>query len=207
MVLAGLKYSALGISCNEEILEALKRTLTQYKVTNKEEAQHVIGTIQYSYTAFQWDEASLTRYSSLMKILNDAMKVASAPRARINWDDACKTACDEFHDHIVNRPLAYWSPFELINDDNCLVSMTDASDDGVAGCMFVVQKADARDVKMEDLKDHRMSTLIAINSKILDDGQRAWNTCKAELLELVRMVQTHGSYITTATAKYRQVPY
>jgi hypothetical protein len=64
-----------------------------------------------------------------MKILNDAMKVASAPRARINWGEACQTACIELHDHIVNRPLAYWSPFELINDDNCLVSMTDASDD------------------------------------------------------------------------------
>ena len=79
MVLAGLKYSTLGISCNEEMLEALKRTLimTGYKVANKEEA-HVIGTIQYSYTVFQWDEASLTRYASLMKILNDAMKVFSA---------------------------------------------------------------------------------------------------------------------------------
>ena len=67
MVLAGLKYSALGISCNEEILEALKRTLTEYKVTNKEEAQHIIGIIQYSYAAFQWDAASLTRYHLLMK--------------------------------------------------------------------------------------------------------------------------------------------
>ena len=38
MVLAGLKYSAQGISCNEEILEALKRTLTEYKVKNKEDA-------------------------------------------------------------------------------------------------------------------------------------------------------------------------
>ena len=202
MVLAGLKYSARGISCNEEILEALKRTLTQYKVTNKEDAQHVIGTIQYSYTAFQWDDASLTRYSSLMKVLNDAMKVASAPRARINWDEACKNACIELHDHIVNRPLAYWSPFELINDDNCLVSMTDASDDGVAGCLFVVKKADARDVTMADLQDHTVSTLIAINSKILDEGQRTWNTYEAEILAAVRMVQKHGSYITTATAKF-----
>ena len=109
MILAGLHYmySAQGISCNEEILEALRRTLTEYKVTNKEEAQHAIGTIKYSYTAFQWDEPSLTRYSSLMKILNDAMKVASAPRARINWDDTCKAACVELHAHITNRPLGH----------------------------------------------------------------------------------------------------
>ena len=108
-----------------------------------------------------------------MKILNDAMKVGTAARARINWDDACIAACIELHDHIVNQPLAYWSPFDLINDDNCLVSMTDASDEGVAGCLFVVQKPDARDVTMADLKDHRIATLIAINSKILDERERS----------------------------------
>ena len=48
--------------------------------------------------------------------------------------------------------------------------MTDASDEGVAGCLFVVRKADARDVTMEDLQNHNMATLISINSKILDDG-------------------------------------
>ena len=61
-----------------------------------------------------------------MKILNDAMKVAKAPTARINWSEECVNACIELHEHIVNQPLAFWSPFDLINDDNCLVSMTDA---------------------------------------------------------------------------------
>ena len=65
------------------------------------------------------------------------------PAARINWDDTCKAACVELHQHIINQPLAHWSPFELINDDNCLVSMTDASDEGVAVCLFVVPKPDA----------------------------------------------------------------
>ena len=40
MVLAGLKYSKDGISCNEEIMEALRKTLTEFKITNKEDAQH-----------------------------------------------------------------------------------------------------------------------------------------------------------------------
>ena len=42
-----------------------------------------------------------------------------------------------------------------------------------------------------DLQNHRMATLIAINSKTLDDGQRSWNTYETELLGLVRMVQKH----------------
>ena len=67
---------------------------------------------------------------------------------------------------------------------------------------MLVCRTDARDVTMADLKDHTMSTLIAINCKILDDGQRSWNTYEAELLGLVRMVQKHGSCITTATAKF-----
>ena len=57
--------------------------------------------------------------------------------------------------------------------------MTDASDEGVAGCLFVVRKADARDVTMADLQDHRIATLIAINSKILDERARSWNTYEA----------------------------
>ena len=131
-------------------MEALRRNLTEFKVTNKEDAQHdiVIGTIQYSYTAFKWEEGSLARFSSLMKILNDAITVAKAPKVRINWNDECKTSCIELHENIVNQPLAYWSPLDLINDDNRLISKTDASDEGVAGCMFVVRKADARDVTM-----------------------------------------------------------
>ena len=202
MVLAGLKYSKDGISCNEEILVALRKTLTEFKVKNKEDAQHVIGTIQYSYTAFKWETGSITRFASLMKILNDAMKVAKAPKARINWSDECINACIELHAHIVNQPLAFWSPLDLINEDNCLVSMTDASDEGVAGCLFVVRKPDARDVTMEDLQNHEVATLISINSKILDEGQRAWNTHETELLGMVRMVEKHGSYITTATARF-----
>ena len=109
-----------------------------------------------------------------MKILNDAMQVGSAPRARINWDDDCMAACTELHNHIVNRPLAYWSPFELIHDDTCLVSMIDASDEGVAGCLFVAWKPDARDVTMEDLKDHHMATLIAM----MPSTPRYWMSVK-----------------------------
>ena len=54
---------------------------------------------------------------------------------------------------------------------------------------------------MADLQDHRVSTLISINSKILDEGQRSWNTHEAKLLDLVRIVEKHGLYSATATVK------
>ena len=37
---------------------------------------------------------------------------------------------------------------------------------------------------------------------MLDERERGWNTYETELLGLVRMVQKHGTYITTATAKF-----
>ena len=36
----------------------------------------------------------------------------------------------------------------------------------------------------------------------MSEGQRTWNTHETELLGLVRMVENHGSYITTATARF-----
>ena len=60
----------------------------------------------------------------------------------------------------------------------------------------------SRLTSMEDLQNHEVATLISINSKILDEGQRTWNTHETELLGMVRMVEKHGSYITTATARF-----
>ena len=200
MVLAGLHYDRNGIKCNEEIIEALRRTLTEFKVTTKTDAQHVVGVIQYSHTAFEWSDDAYTRYSSLMRILTSATKVPEGKH--VKWGEDCIQACLELYEHITNRPMAYWSPFNLITDDNCLVSMTDASDDAVSGSLFVVRKPDARDVTMEDLKNPQISTLISVNSKMLDEGQRKWGTYEVELFGMVRTVEKHGKFITTATAKY-----
>ena len=68
----------------------------------------------------------------------------------------------------------------------------------------MVRKADARDVTMEDLQNHNMATLISINSKILDEEQRSWNTYETELLGLVRMVEKHGSYSEHAPIRFRR---
>ena len=123
MVLTGLNYTRHGISVNKEIIEALRQTLTEYEVKTKSDAQHVIGTIQYSHTAFQWDEPeSYVKYSSLMRVLTESIKVDEGKRVR--WTDECKAACTDLLNHITIRPLAYWSPTDLINNGSCLVTLT-----------------------------------------------------------------------------------
>ena len=200
MVLAGLHYDRYGIKCNEEIIEALRRTLTEYKVTTKTDAQHVVGVIQYSHTAFEWSDDAYTRYSTLMRILTSATKVPEGKH--VKWGEECIQACKELYEHITNRSMAYWSPFDLITEDNCLIAMTDASDDAVSGSLFVVRKLDAREVTMEDLKNPQISTLISVNSKMLDEGQRKWGTYEVELFGMKRTVEKHGKFITTATANF-----
>ena len=127
MVLAGLHYSEKGITCNNEIIEALRRTLTTYKVKTKTDAQHVIGTIQYSHIAFSWTNRAYTRYSALMRVLTTAM-IASETGKRLQWPQECLEACQELHEHIANQPLASWSPRSLLTALTCFIAMTGAAD-------------------------------------------------------------------------------
>ena len=127
------------------------------------------GTIQYSHTAFHWEEQAYTRYSSLMRVLTTAMAQSEAGR-RLQWPDECTEACHELHKHIANQPLAHWSPHSILTALTCLIAMTDASDDAVAISLFVVKQSDARNVTKEHLKDPNMATLLSIKSAMLNEG-------------------------------------
>ena len=127
---------------------------------------------------------------------------ASETGKRLQWPQECLDACQELNDHITNQPLASWSPASLLTEHTCLVAMTDASDDAIAISLFVVKMADARQVTKEHLKDPKMATLIAIKSHMLNSGERKWGTYEAELCGMKMVVEIHGSFITTATARF-----
>ena len=67
-----------------------------------------------------------------------------------------------------------------------------------------MHKTNAKNVTIENLKNHQMATLISVSSiaKMLDDGQRKWGTYEAELFGMCRTVTTHGKNTTTATAQF-----
>ena len=97
------------------------------------------------------------------------------------------------------------SPYKILTEKTSLIALTDGSDDAVANSLFVVKipvLPDAREVTIDHLKDPKVSTLIAVSSKMLDDGQTKWGTYEVELLGMCRTVTKHGKYITTATARF-----
>ena len=83
-----------------------------------------------------------------------------------------------------------------------LIVLTDGSSDAVTNSIFVVKIPDARKVTIDHLKGPKASTLIAVSSKMLNDGQRKWGTYEVELLGMCRTVTKHGKYITTATDRF-----
>ena len=78
-------------------------------------------------------------------------------------------------------PRAYSNPDGLITDDTCLVIMSDASDIGVGSALWHVKRADASKVTIEDLQDHTISTIIAIDAKVLSQSEQHWFTFEQEI--------------------------
>ena len=127
-----------------------------------------------------------------MAVLTTATKVPDGKH--VKWGEDCVQACNELYEHITNRPLAYWSPHEILTEKPCLIALTDGSNDAVANSLLVVKIPDAREVIIDHLKDPKTSMLIAVSSKMLDDGQRKWGTYEVELLGMCRTVTKHGKY-------------
>ena len=103
------------------------KNCAQFEVKSKSDARHVIGVVSYCHSAFEWDAANQTEYSKLTGILQDAIK----GEERMRWTEECKMACRELHEHITKRPYKFLKPETMIDDDHCLVIVTDASDDAI----------------------------------------------------------------------------
>ncbi len=64
MILAGIHVTLDGFSIADDQLEILRFTLKDYKVKAKEDAQHVIGVVQYCNSAFRMDPGTWKAYST-----------------------------------------------------------------------------------------------------------------------------------------------
>ena len=69
-------------------------------------------------------------------------------------------------------PRAHCDPSTLVDEDHCLVIMADASCEGVGAGLWRVNRADASEVTIEDLKNREMATLISTDAKILTAAER-----------------------------------
>ena len=206
MVLAGLYFDEFGVRVEDLAVETLQYTLEKYEVKTLVDAQHVLGVVQYSMSAFDFSNDSWKEFSSLLAVVENCIvnHLRSRPQTKkIAWGAAERDACISLSKMINNLPWAYMRPEDLLSPESCLISLTDASDDAVCNSLFLVQKSDARDVLPEDLKNPKVSRLIAVKRKKLSDGQRRWHTCEAELYGMGPLTCKYfGSFITAATANY-----
>ena len=64
MILAGLNVTSEGFTIADAQLDVLRYSLSDFKVTNKEDAQHVIGVISYCLIAFNLSPETWKLYSA-----------------------------------------------------------------------------------------------------------------------------------------------
>jgi len=195
--LAGLHITGKGVGLNAEGIDAIKYALMSYPVKSRYDAMHVIGCAQYAHTAFDFDLDHLTLFNDLIATLQDAI---AGPQIR--WGDAQRTACASLTELITTRPLLYLDPRTLVDDEHCLVTMTDASDTGIGLNLFRVKRPDARLVTTADLANKDLSQLVDVKYNKLTGSQCRWDTFETELFAMVRVVEVWGKLITTATRMY-----
>ena len=206
MILAGIHVTPDGFSIADDQLEILRFTLNDYKVKTKEDAQHVIGVVQYCHSAFRMDSDTWKAYSTALYTLMDAANAAPSQKAKVVWGPSCIDACTYLTSLITNAPRAMWNPDTLLDDNHCLATMSDASDDAYSCCLFIVNCPNAHDVTEAMLKDRSYSQLLATKVVRLNDSQKRWATWEAEFCGIVQTVKSWGNYITTATSQYPKDP-
>ena len=186
--LIGMHWTKDGHCLDDEAVESLLLTLARKPVT-KTDAKQIIGVITYSASAFQYSSEELVRHAQLMATLNGAVE-----EGRIRWDHECDAAMAELRERMRNMPRKMYDPFELLDDDHCLVIMGDAAETGIGAGLFMVQKGNADDVVPEDMT---ASTTILMDDyhKVLDSGQRRWQVFELEAYAMFCSVQKWGKYI------------
>ena len=136
MILAGIHVTPDGFSIANDQLEILWSTLNDYKVKTKEDAQHVIGVVQYCHTAFRMDSDTWKAYSKALYTLMDAANAAPSQKAKVVWGPSCIDACTYLTSLITNAPRAMWNPATILDENHCLATMSDASDDAYSCRLF-----------------------------------------------------------------------
>jgi hypothetical protein len=194
--IVGLKITSRGIEPDDDVMTTLYEELKRVPKTRKQ-AMHLIGVIRYSHTAFRWGADDLLWFNTAMAPMHGAVA-----RDKYEWDERCTQGVQMLQQRMQQMPRAHTNPEELLDANHCLVVISDASDEGVGAGLWSVMKPDAREVTMDDLHDPEISTLMAIDSKILDKSQQRWATFEKETYGAYRAMKKWGRLMVQAIQKY-----
>ena len=200
--IAGLHFTEHGVRLSDDAFHALEQCLREYQVKNVTDIQHVVGVIQYAYSAFEWpDRTASSQYSTLLSQLNEVMKQPKQVLPK-KWAAVYPPVRDKLLSLIKKQPWAYSDPRKIISENSCLIMTTDASDSAVAATLFRVSKPDAASVTKEDLLNPAVTRIVGVAYKKLTHGQLRWHTFESELFAIVLGCSKFGNFITTATVNY-----
>jgi site-specific DNA-cytosine methylase len=193
--IVGLKVTKHGIEPDDGVMEALGQELTTVPTTKKK-AQHLIGVIRYSHTAFRWTPDDLLWYNKAMQPMHESVGADT-----FTWGQDCKDAVSILQERMTQMPRAHSNPENMLDDTHCLVMISDACDDGVGAALWTVLRNNAKDVTIDDLHNPDVSMLMAIDSKILDKGQQKWATFEKEMYGAYRGMKKWGRLMIQAMQK------
>ena len=202
MILAGINVTPQGFSIATDQLDVLRFALREYKVRTKQDAQHVIGVIQYCHTAFRMDPDTWKLYAEALHKLIDTANAVTAQNAKVDWYPTCDQACLFLESLIESAPRAMWNPDTILDDNQCIAALSDASDTAAGICLYVVNEPNANLITEEMLKDREKSQLIATKLHKFSTSQQRWAVFEKEMYGSVLSVDTWGNFITTATSRF-----
>ena len=190
----GLWWSAMGICVGDKgvayILSVLEKDPAGVK-----QARMLRGVLVQGRAAFEFTLAELNEFSRLMKPITEAIRRAEVEGVW-QWTSACKDSTGAYKDKLKDHRRHYTNPDRVVTKENCLCMLGDADPQAVEVGLWCVQRADANDVKVEDLETYGMAWLLGIHPKSLNGSQQSWHISEKELFVPVVGVRFFGNYIT-----------
>ena len=135
-----------------------------------------------------------------MKPLHTAA-LADSPRLTTEKKEELAAILRELDSIFQNRPRVWRDVFSLLSHDSCFAITHDASNDGSAAALFIVNKHNASDVTFADLQDPSASQLMDITTKMYNETMQQWSTWEQEVHSRYIGVKKWGQYLTWMFSK------
>ena len=90
----------------------------------------------------------------------------------------------------------------MVDEEHSLLMLGDADPCAVEVGLWMVKRADANDIEVEDLEIYGMVWILSIHPKSLNKLQQAWHISEKELYVPVVGVRRYGSCISSVIARW-----
>ena len=118
------------------------------------------------------------------------------------WTQEIIEAQQEIADHEGIVDWVLWDPAYIVSDTRSLLILTDSSNDQLGLGLFTIKKADAANIKPEDVEDMSICGILNLTPKKLTTAEQNHHASEKEMTGGKEAVLRYGKIMTTATADY-----